>query len=143
MISIDFAIDQISRLGGMYRFPDKYPAAVMDLAKALAHFPEVTEEMAISVIDAIKDTATSETACPMPAEIRGMVNDKLPPWNPDPACTLCNGEGFPRILKNGEYYSGDKCPCWARRPAPVYPRNEAVREELQGEISRAAQGKRV
>ncbi len=144
MISIEFAGEQIERLGGMYRFPDKYPAAVVDLAKALAHYPETTEELAIAVIDSIKETATTETPCPMPAEIRSMVNSRLDPVDWDPNCPKCKGTGTIMTPPDKDGYTyGKGCTCLARRKPVVYPRNRQVQEELQAEVSRAAGAKRI
>lgn len=121
MISLEFANGQIQRLGGMYRFPDKYPAAVLDLAKALAFDDAVTEEIATAVIDLIIETATSETVCPMPAEIRSMTNAKLDPFNWDPNCQKCNGCGsiISEPDKDGYTYS-KRCTCLARRQPEDY-----------------------
>lgn len=144
MISIEFAGEQIERLGGMYRFPDKYPAAVVDLAKALAHYPETTEELATAVIDTIKETATTETPCPMPAEIRSMVNARLDPMDWDPNCAKCSGTGTIMTLPDKDGYTyGKGCTCLARRPPVKYPRNEKVAREMAEEVSRAASAKRV
>ncbi len=156
----DFARRQIGRFAMMDRFPRTEEAAITDLVDALMTCPptcaawkpdftsqqtsqigkDAAEVLAQAVMEGFLDGATTDTRCPTAADIKAAICSRLEDWRPDPECPLCKGEGFPYVPGRG---AGPRCSCWARRAAPVYPRNRQVQEELQAEVSRAAGAKRV
>lgn len=129
---LQFCTRQILRLVMMKNFPSKSQPAIEDLAAALMAAP--TRDMAQAVIDHFKSTATAETFCPMESEIKAEINNRQDEFRPNPDCPMCKGSGdiyFPRTN------SSKRCDvpgCWARRPAPVYPKGKPF--DVSGAVSK-------
>lgn len=116
---LQFCTRQILRLAMMQNFPSKSQPAIEDLAASLMAAP--TREMAQAVIDHFKSTATAEMRCPMESEIKAEISNRQDDFRPDPDCIACKGNGdiyYPRTN------SSKRCDCWARRPAPAYPKGQ-------------------
>ncbi len=155
----EFARAQIGRFAMMDRYPRTELLALSDLVDALMTVPSTTEAwtretrksislaegadvaeiLAWDVVEGFLDGATTDTRCPTAADIKAAICSRLEDWRPDPECPLCKGEGFPYVPGRG---AGPRCSCWARRAAPVYPVNRAVRDEFQAEVAGVAGKKR-
>jgi hypothetical protein len=131
----DKALELVMALWQMKGFPQKSPPAVNQLRDALMlnHKEPVDEALAVRVIDAIVQDATSETECPMPRDIRSAILAKMEPYRYDPDCPKCHGNGAygknPVIRPNGleDWPEGSiRCDCLARRPAPVWEKASAA-----------------
>ena len=156
----EFARAQIGRFAMMDRYPKTELLALSDLVDALltapptsaAWLPDVLKQnpipegadpaeiLAKAVVDAFLDGSTTDTRCPTAADIKSAICARLHDLRPDHECPLCNGEGFPYIPGKG---SGPMCSCWARRPAPVYKRNDRVAREMESMVAAAAEKKRL
>jgi len=116
MISADYAGKQIKRLAQMKYYPRGDKEALQELAEALQS--AANEEQAKAVVSEILATATSDSVCPMPAEIQAAANARKGESRPDPLCQICGGDGW-RTITRGGYSGSDRCSCWAPRPAPA------------------------
>ncbi len=119
----DFARKQIFRMAQLGGFPEKYVEAVGELIDALMTAP--SEEMARAVISSVMESATGETRCPFPADIRSSITARLEPFRPDPLCAKCGGIGDV-VVQRGEFSGSYRCSCWARRPEPDYSKLPGV-----------------
>ncbi len=155
----EFARAQIGRFAMMDRYPRTELLALSDLVDALLTAPpgcetwkpefaaqqthrlgaDAAEVLAAAVVEGFLDGSTTDTRCPTAADIKAAICSRLEDWRPDPECPLCKGEGFPYVPGRG---AGPRCSCWARRAAPVYPVNRAVRDEFQAEVAGVAGKKR-
>jgi hypothetical protein len=117
-VDIDYALAQVERLAGLDGFP-KRDAAVLELARALMHAPNVK-----AAENYIGDVIRHATKCPK-------VKDVLDKFKPLPSpfeapqntgCGKCGGTGWqivksPRYTPEGIQYEGAKrCSC---RPIPA------------------------
>lgn len=143
----EFSRAQIGRFAMLDRYPKTEIAALSDLVDALLTGPpdpdgyvpvknelSPSEVFAKGVVDSFLDTATSETRCPMSSEIRSAIHSRQDDFRPNENCPMCKGSGdiyFPRTN------SSKRCDvpgCWARRPAPVYPKGKPF--DVSGAVSK-------
>lgn len=126
-----FAKKQIMRMAQMFRFPKSDPEALGELIDAIMTAP--TDGIAKGVVDAIMEEATSDTICPMPAEIKREILKLQGDFWPDPGCQSCHGVGD-IVIERGGLSGSSKCHCWSRRPQPEYhswPTSKIFSKELE------------
>lgn len=127
MIDRELARKQIARIAQMKGFPRDFPEAIGELIDALTGAEN--EEIAKVAIGSFIETATADTPCPFPYDIRvrllAKANKILGEMRPDPDCDKCGGTGE-AVIRNiaSPYFDKSmKCDCYARRPAPVWKKS--------------------
>ncbi len=115
MITAEIAGKQVKRLAQMRGYP-REQEALKELVKALQI--SASEDQARAIISGFIKSATSDTKCPMPAEIEAAISAVRTESRPDPLCQICGGDGWRTITRRG-YSGSDRCVCWAPRPEPA------------------------
>lgn len=113
MIDNTIAKKQIMRLGQMQGFPRDNPEALKELILGVQAAD--TEATAHAAISAMLETATAETRCPMPAQIRGWIWDRQNAGDTEAKkrtadCVFCGGTAM-EIVEVAGYSGARTCRC--------------------------------
>ena len=104
MIDRSAAKIQVMRLGQLRYFPKDNPEALKDLVRVMAEAS--SEHIAGMAVSALLDTATAETYCPLPGQLRELFKSVENPITEAQEqrtrdCLVCGGTGLEIIERNG------------------------------------------
>lgn len=98
-----FAKSQAMRLSQMFGYPVTHEA-LGELVLAIQS--AMSENMAETVVSAILDDATSQSRCPMPGEVRRLIQERVSARVKMPKCEACGSSGWVMVWKLVTYRPG-------------------------------------